>query len=183
MKCAECGSSRHQEVILPEHTENVGGITVVLKNTVHVRRCEECGEEMSMVPDMRGLVRAVALCRALTPIKLGTEDIKLFRRALNVSQREFADLMEIAPETVSRWEAEGGTGVGGYSEKLVRHNVCAMLKELDPMVEYDPAAITRMRLRRLPEGENLPPMEVERVLVRVEGGREMVWDTPCLMAA
>lgn len=182
MLCVECGQGRYEELILPSHREEIGGVTVDLKNTVQVRRCERCGDEQNMIPDMRGLVRVVALCRALIPIQLEGGDIKLMRRALDMTQREFAEAMEVAPETVSRWEREGGTGVGGYAEKLVRYGVCSLLKEHVPHIEVDMAAITRMQVYRLPDGESMPIPDIERVKLGRGKERETVWDASCLAA-
>jgi len=125
--CTECGNGHYEEYILPEHLEDVGGIEVCLKNTVHVRRCAGCADEMTMIPDMRGLVRTVAVARCLLPIKLNAGDMRLLRRALDMTQKEFAETMGITAETASRWEKDGGKGVGDYSDHLVRHNACALL--------------------------------------------------------
>jgi DNA-binding transcriptional regulator YiaG len=173
--CTECGSGRIEEMILPEHTENLGGIVVTLIDSVRVHRCVECGERETEVPDLRGLTRAVAMARALHPVPLSGREVKFLRRALDMSQQEFADAMEIRPETVSRWENDV-PGTGGMTEKLVRHNVCALLHELVPATDYQPAQIARMRLRPLDEGENLPVFQFERVIVKHDHRREAAWD-------
>lgn len=172
--CTECGG-HYEEWIMPEHLEDVGGIEARLLNTVRVRRCANCNDEMRMIPDMRGLVRAVAMARALVPIRLSGGDLKLMRRALDMSQKDFAKAMDVAPETMSRWEA-GAKGVGGFSEKLVRHNVCALLSDDVPAIEYDAASIARMVVRDLPSGEKLPPITVEYALVKQDGERSRAWD-------
>lgn len=182
MLCAECGEGRYEELILPTHREDIGGVTVNLKNTVTVRRCPNCGDEQTMIPDMRGLVRVAALCRALIPVQLEAGDIKLMRRALGMTQRDFAAAMEVTPETVSRWEREGGAGAGGYAEKLVRYGVCSLLKEHVPHIDVDTAVITKMQVYRLPEGETLPIPEIERVVMGRGKERETVWDATCLAA-
>lgn len=182
MRCAECGSNRYEEVILPSHHEDVGGITVELRNTVHVRRCAECADEETMIPDMRGLVRVVAVCRAMLPIRLEAGDIRLMRRALDMSQKDFANAMEVAPETVSRWEKHGGEGVGSFAEKSVRYGVCALLLKELPHIKLDLADITNMKIRRLVDGEPMPVPVVERIAVRANGSLERYWDPECRAA-
>lgn len=182
MLCAECGEGRYEELILPLHREDIGGVTVDLKNTVHVRRCPACADEQTMIPDMRGLVRVAALCRALIPVQLDAGDVKLMRRALDMTQRDFATAMDVTPETISRWEREGGAGVGGYAEKLVRYGVCSLLKEHVPHVDVDMAAITRMQVYQLPDGEVMPIPVIERVKLGRGKERETVWDAECLAA-
>ena len=72
------------------------------------------------------MVKAAAMARALLPLKLSSDDITLMRKALEMTGREFAETMDITPETLSRWERDA-QGVGGYGEKLLRHNVCTLL--------------------------------------------------------
>jgi len=182
MLCAECGKGHYEELILPSHIEDIGGVKVNLKNTVHIRRCGDCGDEQVMIPDLKGLVRVVAVCRALLPVQLEAGDVRLMRRALGMNQRDFATAMEVAPETVSRWEKDGGAGIGGYAEKLVRYGVCSLLKESLPHIEVDTSAITKMRIYRLPEGESAPMPVIERVTVKHGRDREQVWDSACMAA-
>jgi transcriptional regulator with XRE-family HTH domain len=86
------------------------------------------------------------------------------RRALDMTQKEFAEKMELAVETVSRWENDH-TGTGGFSEKLVRHNICALLYRQVLGVDYDPRKITEMRSASTCPPE---PITMERVNVRRE---------------
>lgn len=142
--CTECGQGTLHESIIPEHVEDVGGVRVRLMQAVTQRRCTHCGETETIIPDMKGLVDAVAMARALEPVRLGPADLKLMRRALDMKQREFAEQMGVAPETVSRWEA--GAAISSDIEKAVRYGVCALLSERQPLFDYDPTEITRMRI-------------------------------------
>jgi hypothetical protein len=72
--------------------------------------------------------------------------------------------MELAPESVSRWETDA-RGVGGMCEKLVRHNICALLYKDAKGRPYDPAVIANMRIVEPPEGFVLPPIEMVRVRI------------------
>lgn len=181
MICVECGSDRLEQTVRPEHIEDLGGVVVKLKNCVVVYRCEACGEEMVEIPDLQGLIRATAVARALIPVRLNGADIKFLRRALDMSQRLFAEAMQMTVETVSRWENDA-RGVGGMSEMLVRHNVCALMHDVDPAIEYDPLMITRMRFRELAEGQALPPIAFSRIQVRHDHRREEAWDNELLAA-
>jgi DNA-binding transcriptional regulator YiaG len=173
--CNGCGKGVMEEMILPEHTEDLGGIVVELIDAVRVYRCNECSERETEIPDLAGLTRAAAMSRALHPVLLSGREVKFLRRALDMTQQEFADAMDIRSETVSRWENDV-PGTGGMTEKLVRHNVCALLHEFVPAMDYDPAEIARMRLRPLGEGERLPVFRFERVIVKHDHQREAAWD-------
>ena len=174
-QCPECDRGHLKATLLPEHTLDLGGIVVSLKNAVRVYRCDECGREETETPDLRGLTRTVAVVRALIPQQLSGGDIRFMRKALDMSQTAFAEAMELTPETVSRLENDV-RGAGGMTEKLVRHNVCALLHDKVPAVNYDPAMITRMRIQ--PAGsDELAPLLLERVVLkRTDHVREDAWD-------
>jgi DNA-binding transcriptional regulator YiaG len=53
-------------------------------------------------------------------------EVKFLRRVVDMTQVKFAEAMELTPESVSRWENDA-RGVGAAGEKLVRHNICALL--------------------------------------------------------
>src|SRR4051794_15399774 len=103
MKWMESGRAHMVETVLPEHAEDLGGIIVNLINAVCVYRCDNCGAEETEIPDLRGLVRTVAMARALLPVQLTGTDILFMRRALDMTQSQFAKAMELTLETVSRW--------------------------------------------------------------------------------
>jgi DNA-binding transcriptional regulator YiaG len=162
-RCASCNGMVERST-LPEHTEDLGGIVVKVLNAVQVARCSNCGEQMIAIPDMDGLARAVTISRALNPVRLAGREVKFFRRVLDMTQADFAKRMDLTPESVSRWETDA-RGVGGGCEKLMRHNVCALLYKDTKGRPYDPAIITNMVFTALPEGEALPPIEMVRVRV------------------
>lgn len=176
--CAECGDAKYEELILPEHIEDLGGITVRLINAVHVRRCPKCEDEHVMIPDMSGLIRAVAVHRAFIPVALCGAEVKFFRRALDMNQQEFAAAMDLSAETVSRWENDA-RGVGQTSDKLVRHNMCALLADKDEHISYDPSGLARLRLRQPRDGEQPPMIDVERVRLKIDNRREDAWGALC----
>jgi putative zinc finger/helix-turn-helix YgiT family protein len=174
--CLTCGKGRIETTVLPERTEDLGGVVAIIRNAVLVHCCSECGEELTEIPDMQKLVRAVALARAQIPMQLSGEEIRFFRRVLDMTQVEFAAVMGLdSAETISRWE-NNARGIGGYAEKLVRHNLCALLYKSVPAMEYDPETITRMRIRQREPDETLPPIVMERVLLKHNHQRTRSWD-------
>jgi DNA-binding transcriptional regulator YiaG len=153
-----------EKSIRAEHTEDLGGVVVKVLNAVQVLRCEKCKTEMVAIPDMDGLARATAISRALNPVRLSGREVKFWRRVLDMTQVEFGEAMELKPESVSRWENDA-RGVGGVCEKLVRHNICALLYKNAKGRPYDPAMIANMRIVELPAGTVLPPIEMVRVRI------------------
>ena len=163
-RCRKCGGLTERS-ILPEHVEDLGGVVVKVLNAVQVMRCADCKVEAIAIPDVDGLARAVAISRALNPIRLVGHELKFLRRVLDMTKKDFAAAMELAPETVSRWETDA-RGVGGMCEKLVRHNICALLYKETRGRPYDPAVIAQMKFAALREGEKLPPIEMVRVRIQ-----------------
>lgn len=99
-KCIACGSSRLSPAKTWE-TREFGGVTF----GAHVagQRCETCGETYAgqYALEMFDLEVAADLARA------GQRDGAAFRfqrKALGYSAAQFAELLSVAPETVSRWE-------------------------------------------------------------------------------
>ena len=174
--CAECSGGRLEKTIRAEHLEDLGGIRVKLLNALVVTRCNACDVHMTAIPDMQGLVKTVALQRALIPIRLAGKDIKFMRRALDMTQKQFAEAMDLkSVETVSRWENDV-PGAGSFIEKTARHNICALLHKEVFFSEYDPAIITRMVITELPEGEQIEPFVMERVRIKDHCGKHDAWD-------
>jgi transcriptional regulator with XRE-family HTH domain len=90
---------------------------------------------------------------------LSGKEVKFIRKALDMKQKDFAEAMDLSAEHVSRWENDHN-GVGGASEKLVRHNVCALLS--GGAFTYDPKAIASMIFVPFPKG-GIEPIEMVRV--------------------
>lgn len=179
--CLSCGKGRVETTVRPEHTEDLGGVVATLRNAVLVHRCTACGEELTEIPAMQDLVKAVALARAQIPVQFSGNDIRFFRRVFDMTQADFAAAMGLdSAETISRWE-NNKRGVGGYSERLLRYDLCALLYKSVPAADYDPETVARMRIRPLAAGETLPPIVVERVVVKLDRERGMPKRTaaPC----
>ena len=172
--CSACEGTA-QTVVLPAYETDLGGVRVRLINAAIREICPACGEATIEIPDLDGLARAAAMVRALLPLRLTGKDVRFLRHALDMSGRAFAEAMDLTPETVSRWE-NGERGIGGSVEKLLRHNICALLHKDTPAIVYDPADITRMRILNAPEDIALPPLAFRRVVVKDRWEVAEAWD-------
>ena len=159
-RCTKC-QGLMERTVKEEHVEDLGGVVVRLRDAVILQRCS-CGDEMTAIPDLEGLARAAAIARALNPARLSGKEVRFMRRVLDMTQKDFAEKMDLSAEHVSRWENDRNpNGVGGMSEKLVRHNVCALLHK-DGVCDYDPKAIVNLQLTPAPEN-GIAPLGFVRV--------------------
>ena len=128
-RCSECGETMTVRL----ETRRYGrGVDVVLKD-VEVRHCNECGEEHLVIPRIEELHQLIASTIARKRGRLRPGEIRFLRTCLGYSSRDFADFMEVRPETVSRWESErAGVSPSRVAEKLLR---LAVLTE-KPLEDY-----------------------------------------------
>ncbi len=73
------------------------------KAAIPATRCAKCGEETYAAPDLEAFDLAVAGVLASHGVA-SADTFSFMRRALGVLARELAELLDVAPETVSRWE-------------------------------------------------------------------------------
>jgi putative zinc finger/helix-turn-helix YgiT family protein len=172
-RCAVC-KGLTESSIRPEHTEDLGGVVVKVLNAVQVFRCGDCEDETIAIPDMDDLARAAAISRALNPVRLAGREVKFFRRVLDMTQAEFAQAMDLGAEAISRWENDA-RGVGEACERLVRHNVCALLYKEARGRSYDPVIIAKMKFEPIPDVA-LPPIVMVRVRRQSDTDHPTAWD-------
>lgn len=105
--------------VLPKFTVDDLGTSfkVVLINSV---KCSdgEFGREV-YIPDYQGLIKKIAVTRAIHPNKLKGGDIKFLRKNLGLNSKDLAQKLDITGEHLSR--CEGGQKVLSVnSEKVLR---------------------------------------------------------------
>lgn len=169
--------------VVDVYREDLLGIPVVLLNAV-IRVVDESGEETFAIPNMRGLVAAVAMSRCLMPRKIAGKEIRFMRKALEMTGREFAAELDIAPETLSRWENDGRV-IGGNGEKMLRHLVCGTLHTHAPAIDFDPSMIVKMKIVIARDAERVDELVFERIKLKDQklGTKKEEWDTAELDAA
>ena len=106
IKCLQCGSKMNRSI---EPYRYGRGLNVIL-SSVEVRRCPDCGEDEVVIPQVEQLHEAIARAVARKPSSLQPEEIRFLRTFLGYSSVDFANLMGVKPETVSRWEIRWSKG-------------------------------------------------------------------------
>lgn len=158
--------------ILERYEDELFGIPVVIHGAV-IRETDEHGEAFITIPDEERLAAAIAMARAMIPVKLSGDDIRMMRKTLGMNAKDFAKALGMAASRLSRIERDT-QGLGQVTEHNIRQFVCARLKNEAPAITYDPADIVTMLIE---EGE-VPGIPFERVkLKRYETQRKSTeWD-------
>jgi DNA-binding transcriptional regulator YiaG len=146
-KCKKCKSKLKSDVFEIYEDKLLGIPGVYLRNTVSRDFCPKCQKNQSIViPNLQGLIAAVAVHRVKQPLKLSAEEIRFLRKACEWKAIELGKKLEVRAETISRWE-HGTETMSPQSEKLLRVIVADELSGKAPGIDVDPKALAKMPLQ------------------------------------
>lgn len=119
MKCQDCGGG-------PVTTERnavrryvIGGLPHVELHGVEVIKCAACGQEGIAIPRLGQLHRVLADAFVKQQRMLAPVEVRYLRKHIGLSAADFAQMMGVARETVSRWET-GAQAMGAVADRLLR---------------------------------------------------------------
>jgi len=119
---------------------------VILHDAISENRCRLCGFADSItIPNVQGLIAAVAISRVMIPFKLCGKDIRFLRAALDVTAQELSSKVEVRADGISRWEHDKEV-ISSRSEKLLRLYVGEKLHH-QTKVKFDVDAVFSMRFQ------------------------------------
>jgi putative zinc finger/helix-turn-helix YgiT family protein len=117
MKCLECDGK------LTTKRENyrylASGLANVTLMNVEVRRCGSCGDHEVVIPHIEALHKALAAAIVKRTSRMTGHEVKFLRKQLGYSGVDFATLIGVSAETISRWE-NGKERMRPSAEKLLR---------------------------------------------------------------
>jgi putative zinc finger/helix-turn-helix YgiT family protein len=102
MKCAECGGKLKTTGSTHRYVES--GLPSVVLRGVSVRKCQACGADEVAIPNIAGLHRCIAEILVARKSALVAAEIRFLRQFLGHSSKDFAKLLGVTAETLSRWE-------------------------------------------------------------------------------
>jgi DNA-binding transcriptional regulator YiaG len=157
---------------LPYHVENLLGVPIGVNGCAIKTACYLCKEEATAIPDAQGLIAAAAVARIMLPTKLNGPEIKFLRKTIKLSSKNFAKIMGIRPETVSRWEGDSEQQIGYAEEKIFRILVGNKLKkephdDKAPAIDYDHMAIVEMVINPIRQSGNAPLVKFARIRMKL----------------
>lgn len=129
MKCPECRTP--MTAALEPYKYKECGLSYVTLQNIPINRCPSCGEVVVSIPKVTELHKVLAFAVASKPSRLGSEEIRFLRKYLGWSGVQFANIMAVAQETVSRWET-GTAPMGQTAERMLR----LMVFRLEPVEKY-----------------------------------------------
>jgi DNA-binding transcriptional regulator YiaG len=93
-------------VTLKEYRPDIGApFEVILHNAVKQKIDTKTGDVLATkIPNLRGLLKEVAVARSLCSRKFSAEEIKFLRKAVGLKGTELSKLIGIGPEHLSRCE-------------------------------------------------------------------------------
>ena len=130
MKCPECRKAE-MKIEHRDHRYIESGLPNVVLLGLEYRVCPSCGEEERIMPRLAQLHRVIAEALAEKRARLTGAEIRFLRKHLGWSGGDFAEVMGVRGESVSRWENEKEP-MGSTAERLLR----LMALRLKPVAEY-----------------------------------------------
>jgi putative transcriptional regulator len=153
-RCRDCGDGVMDERIGSRHYDE-SGLKGILLVGIPLQKCRACGAESFTVPRTPDLHRLIALALIRKPTTLTGAELKVLRKHLGYSQEDFAGRLDIARETLSRWETDAQQ-MSPMAERLLRAMVA--LNDRAPAYSIDDLAQAR---------GDAKPLKLE---LRLEGG-------------
>ncbi|HVZ27738.1 MAG TPA: hypothetical protein VG798_03700 [Rhizomicrobium sp.] len=174
--CAKCGATGTalQRNRLATYEDTVLDMPVTLVNAVDKFVCTNCQHSLDVVPNEKGLIAAVALCRVLMPRKLHGKEIRLLRKTMGLKSLDLAKQLAVAPETMSRWE-NGAEVIGSQAERQLRLLVAVKLQSDAPAIDHDLSDILTMEINPLIPA-NTESLLLEAVRMKEKAKKETQYD-------
>ena len=169
MTCTRCGASRFRTETIKEYEDDglIGLPGVVVLDAAQKYICEECGEEGGIsIPDEAGLEVAVMVARIGIMVKLTGEEVRFLRKGLGLTAKQLAESLQVAEETVSRWENDKLV-MSPQTEKVLRLMAGRLHSKDAPGIGFDEDAILKGHIRSVfPDGKR-PAVKMSFQRVRI----------------
>ena len=122
MLCEECGNDMDSRKTTPEdaYRYDLCGLNNIFLVGIMVYECVGCGAVIPEIPRVPELNQVIAEELAKKQAFLTGREIRFLRNRAGLSAKEFAVLLDITPEHLSRVENGHTQSLGGAADKLVR---------------------------------------------------------------
>jgi len=149
MKCVNCGNAMKSAIGTHRYKES--GLSYVTLQNVQIRTCPACGEREVVIPKMDKLHRMIARNLIISNSQFSPDEVRFLRKWLGFSSTDFALMMGVVPETVSRWEnKDGAYPLSPTADRLLR-----LLVANEDRAERYPIDLFKLQPRVKPEALKL----------------------------
>ncbi len=145
--CGKCGGETRIQPI-PRYQvkkELVAGMHVEVFDAVTTLVCDKCGVLRTEIPNLPGLMAAVAVMRSNTERKLSGQEIRFMRKTMEKTAKELAAKLDTTEETVSRWENDKLV-ISNPFERMLRVHVCRELGDRTSVEWNDDDILYRLKI-------------------------------------
>ena len=129
--CASCGE--RATVVRKDYRMDNLGVPAVLRK-IDVIECPLCGSVTPVIPNLDGLMRALAVGILCSPCSLSGMEVRFLRKYVNKSAKEFARYLHLTHYHLSDIET-GKDGIGPQTDRLIRMLVAGLDSELATEVQ------------------------------------------------
>src|SRR5208337_879358 len=117
MECSNCGA--HARVVHGTYELKQVGLNNVVLQGIEIVKCPKCKNEDPIIPNMNGLMGALALAVIEKPYRLTGGEVRFLRKFLRLTGEGFSRLIHVDKTTLSKWE-NNDDRVGDQSDRLIR---------------------------------------------------------------
>lgn len=153
MKCTACGGALRAAGTTHHYVES--GLENVFLRGVEVRKCESCGHVEVAIPNIGGLHTSLARAIVARPSAMTRDEFRFLRTYLGHSSQDFAKLLGVTPETMSRWQS-GKHAIPRTADLLVRF----LVTRTKPRIDYTDELLAKIRPR---------PAKPQKLALRLKG--------------
>lgn len=152
-KCPECRGE--MTTTREDYRYDESGLSNVVLVGVEVRHCAACGR-VPVIQGIEGLHRALARCIIEQDARLDGEQVRFLRSYLGWRAVDFAKIMGVTKESVSRWENDHEP-IGGAADRALRLLVLTQ----KPVSDYTPERFAEI-LESIQDEHGRRAMRLER---------------------
>ena len=160
---ANCTTCRQEMVsAIEDYVYDESALSDVVLGGIEVRRCtngkcELRGVAVPVIPNIEGLHAALARAIIEQPARLSGDEVRFLRTHLGLRGVDFARVMGVAKETVSRWENDPADPIGPQADRALR----LLVLNQKPINDYSPEALTEL-LQKISDTRRPTGLRAER---------------------
>ncbi len=156
MTCDYCKKemSVHRATRETPYMYRASGLSNLALIGIVVRKCDQCGAEVPVIPRLAELHNVVALDIVNQPGPLSGEEIRFLRKYAGFPAQQFARLLGVSPAHLSRVENGHTAKLGASADRLARALTLAARKteQAREILLAVADKLEKGKLRRKPEG-------------------------------